>query len=367
MLPPALSEVSAAASNTERKRGYRGHPQYREYGSVDGDNYMLKHKPLLYEALRMLLLVLLVSLMSFLLIAKSPIDPLVSYIGTNSTLSPEAKQEIAAHWGLNDPLPQRFLTWLWNILHGDMGTSITYKKAVSTVIKERFSYSIVLMLLSWTLSGILGFFLGILCGVRQGGILDRITRLFCLITKSAPAFWLGLMILVVFAVQLGWFPIGMAVPMGKLAKDVTIGDRLYHLVLPVLTLSVVNIGELVLYTRQQVVEIMNSDFILYARTRGESSVQILFRHLLRNVLLPAITIQFSSFSELFGGMALAENVFAYPGIGTATTAAALKGDAPLLMGIALISALFVFTGNLIANILYSVCDPRIREGSRHEN
>lgn len=319
---------------------------------------MVKKKNLVYEILRMLLLLLLVSLMAFLLIAKSPIDPLVSYIGTNSTLSAEAKQEIAAYWGLNDPLPQRFLTWLTHLLQGDMGTSITYKKAVSTVIKERFSYSVVLMFLAWTLSGILGFFLGILCGIRQGGILDRLTKLFCLITKSAPTFWLGLMILVVFAVSLGWFPIGMAVPMGKLAQDVTLGDRIYHLVLPVLTLSVVNIGELVLYTRQQVVEIMNSDFILYARARGESTKQIVTRHLLRNVMLPAITIQFASFSELFGGMALAENVFAYPGIGTATTAAALKGDAPLLMGIALISALFVFTGNLIANVLYSVCDPR---------
>lgn len=314
----------------------------------------------------MVLLLILVSLLAFLLIAKSPIDPLISYIGTNSTLSAQAKQEIAEYWGLNAPLPQRFLTWFGNLLHGDMGMSITYKRPVLTVIRERFSYSFVLMMVSWVLSGVVGFLLGILCGIRQGGILDRVTKLFCLITKSAPTFWLGLMILVVFAVQLKWFPIGMAVPMGKLAQDVTLGDRIYHLVLPVLTLSVVNIGELVLYTRQQVVEILGSDFILYARTRGESQKQIIIRHLMRNVLLPAITVQFSSFSELFGGMALAENVFAYPGIGTATTAAALKGDAPLLLGIALISALFVFTGNLIANILYSVCDPRIREGNAHE-
>lgn len=321
-------------------------------------------KNLVYEMLRMLLLLFLVSLLAFVLIAKSPIDPLVSYIGTNSTLSQEAKQEIAEYWGLNQPLMQRFTTWLTNLLHGDMGMSITYKKAVSTVIRERFTYSFVLMMLAWAFSGVLGFFLGIVCGIRQGGILDRLTKFFCLLTKSAPTFWLGLMMLVIFAVQLGWFPIGMAVPMGKLAKDVTLGDRIYHLVLPVLTLSVVNIGELVLYTRQQVVEIMNSDFILYARARGESQGQIVRRHLLRNVLLPAITIQFASFSELFGGMALAENVFAYPGIGTATTAAALKGDAPLLLGIALISALFVFTGNLIANILYSVCDPRIQSSLR---
>lgn len=325
---------------------------------------MIRKKSVFYEIIRMILLLFLVSFLAFLLIAKSPIDPLVSYIGTNSTISAEAKQEIAEYWGLNDSLPHRYITWIGNVLHGDMGASITYKKAVSTVIKERFKYSIVLMLLAWTLSGVLGFIIGIICGIRQGGIFDRIMKLFCLVVKSAPAFWLGLMFLVIFAVKLKWFPIGMAFPMGKLESQVTIGDRIYHLILPVITLTVANISEVVLYTRQRVVEIITSDFVLYARARGESGFQIITRHILRNVALPAVTLQFSSFSELFGGMALAENVFAYPGIGTATTAAALNGDAQLLMGIALISAIFVFTGNLIANILYGVFDPRIREGEK---
>ncbi|SFB15615.1 peptide/nickel transport system permease protein [Acetitomaculum ruminis DSM 5522] len=327
---------------------------------------MKKRKNLVYESIRMVILLFLVSLLAFVLIASSPIDPLVSYIGTESTLSAEAKAEIVEYWGLDAPLPQRFMTWLNNIFHGDMGNSITYKKPVATVIGERFSYSFVLMMISWLISGLIGVVLGIICGLRQGGIFDRIIKLFCLITKSAPTFWLGLMFLVVFAVWLKLFPIGMAVPMGNLASEVTLGDYIYHLILPAITLSVVSMGEIVLYTRQQVVEILNSDFILYAKTRGENIGQIVKRHILRNVLLPAITIQFSSFSELFGGMALAENVFAYPGIGTATTAAALNADAPLLMGVALISAVFVFSGNMIANVLYGVCDPRIREAGLNE-
>ena len=316
----------------------------------------------MYEVARMLLLLFLVSFLAFLLIAKSPIDPLSSYIGTNSTLSPEAKAEIVNHWGLNDSIPHRYLTWLVNVCHGDMGMSISYKKEVVSVIKERFAYSAVLMGMAWILSGVIGFFLGVICGVRQGGFFDRITKSFCLLVKSAPTFWIGILFLVVFAVELGWFPIGMAVPMGKLESEVTLGDRIYHLILPVITLTIASISEIVLYTRQRVVEIINSDFILYARARGENTWQIVTRHVLRNALLPAITLQFASFSELFGGMALAENVFSYPGIGTATTTAALNGDASLLMGIALISAVFVFTGNMIANILYKVCDPRIREG-----
>lgn len=323
-------------------------------------------KYFLGESLRMLLLLVAISIVAFWLITSAPIDPLVSYIGTNSTLSQEAKDEISDYWGLDDPLPQRYTTWAGHFLKGDMGESITFKRPVAQVIKERFSYSIVLMILAWSLSGILGFLLGIVCGLRQGGIIDRITKLFCLITKSAPTFWLGLLILTVFAVKLGWFPMGMAVPAGKLASEVTLGDRIYHLILPVLTLTIVSMSEVILYTRQKIVEIMSSDFILYAKARGESRGQLMRRHIIKNVLLPAITVQFASFSELFGGMALAENVFSYPGIGTATTAAALNADAPLLLGIAVISALFVFAGNLIANLLYGVFDPRIREGETHE-
>lgn len=222
-------------------------------------------KKILSEAIRMLLLLIAVSLVAFILITKAPIDPLVSYIGTNSTLSNEAKEEISEYWGLNDPLPERFVTWANHALHGDFGESITYKKPVIQIIKTRFLYSIVLMLLAWFFSGILGFVLGILCGIHQGGIFDRFMKLFCLITKSAPTFWLGLLILSLFAVQLGWFPMGMAVPAGKLASEVTIWDRIYHLILPVLTLTIVSMSDVILYTRQKIVEIMNSDFILYAK------------------------------------------------------------------------------------------------------
>lgn len=309
----------------------------------------------------MVLLLAAVSAAAFLMIAKAPIDPLTSYIGADSTLSEEAKEEIAEYWGLNDPLPERFLTWASHAVKGDFGTSIVYKKPVLEVISTRFSYSFVLMLLAWILSGALGFALGLVCGFYQGGIGDRVAKGICLVLKSSPTFWVGLLMLTVFSAQLGWFPAGMAVPAGKLASEVTLGDRLYHLALPVLTLTLVGMGDMALYTRQKTVEIMNSDFILYARARGETEGQILGRHVLRNVALPAVTVQFSSFSELFGGMALAENVFSYPGIGTAVTAAALNGDAPLLMGIALFSALFVFVGNLTANLLYGVFDLRVRE------
>lgn len=327
---------------------------------------MKSWRKILGECLRMVLLLVAVSIIAFLLIIKSPIDPLVSYVGTNTTISEEAKKEITEEWDLNAPPSQRFITWGEHALKGDLGMSITYKKPVSEVIKTRFSYSIVLMAVSWLLSGIIGFILGVICGIIDGSIFDRIIKTFCLIVKSAPVFWIGLIMVSIFAVKLGWFPLGMAVPAGKLAADVTLADKIHHLILPVLTLTIVSISEVVLYTRQKVIEIMNSDFILYAKARGENTKQLIARHILRNVSLPAITVQFASFSELFGGMALAETVFAYPGIGTAITAAALNGDVPLLLGISVFSAIFVFVGNLIANILYGVFDPRIREVDARE-
>ncbi len=323
---------------------------------------MIRLKYIAGAVFRMLTLLVAVSILSFVLVAASPIDPLTAYIGTDSTLSQEAKDKIAGHWGLNDPPAQRFTAWAGNFIKGDWGTSISFKKPVKKVIGERFSYSVVLMLIAWAVSGILGFLAGILAAVKKGSVWDRLIKTFCLALQSAPTFWVGLLVLSLFAVRLGWFPIGLAAPMGKLAEDVTLTDRIYHLILPALTLSVLGISKITLYTRQKLIEIMNSDFILFAKARGESTRQLVLRHGLRNIALPAVTVQFAAFSELFGGIALAESVFSYPGIGSALTTAGLSGDVPLLLGIAVFSAIFVFAGNLIANLLYGMLDPRIKEG-----
>ncbi len=312
---------------------------------------------------RMLSLLIAVSVLSFVLMEAAPIDPMTAYIGTDSALSEEAKEEIAEHWSLKDPPVRRFAAWAENFLQGDWGDSITFKRPVKTVILERFRYSVWLMLAAWTLSGILGYVLGLAAAVRRGSLGDRIIKTLCLVLQSAPTFWIGLLILSLFAVKLRWFPIGLAAPMGKLADEITLADRIYHMILPALTLSVLGIGKITLYTRQKMLEIMESDFILFARARGESMAQIVLRHGIRNTLMPAITLQFASFSELFGGAALAESVFSYPGIGSALTAAGLNADVPLLLGIAVFSAVFVFAGNLAANLLYMILDPRIREAS----
>ncbi|MCR3923417.1 MAG: ABC transporter permease, partial [Firmicutes bacterium] len=192
--------------------------------------------------------------------------------------------------------------------------------------------------------------------------LDRWVQMYCLTLASTPTFWLGLLLLIVFSVSLGWFPIGLGVPAGVLAEDVTLANRLYHLILPALTLSILGVANVALHTRQKLLEVLRSDYVLLARARGEKETTILWRHGLRNIALPAITIQFASLSELFGGSVLAEQVFSYPGLGQATVQAGLRGDVPLLLAIVLFSAIFVFSGNLLADLIYRVVDPRIRLG-----
>lgn len=313
---------------------------------------------------KFIILILAISMMTFLLVAASPIDPIAMNTGqaAYSNMSPEKKAQLEEYWGVDTPITEKYVHWINGVIHGDWGTSLRYNRPVMEVVGERFANSLLLMLTAWIFSGILGLFLGILAGTHRGKIIDRIVQGYSLTLAAVPTFWLGLVFLMVFAVWLGWFPIGMSVPIGVTADEVTIWDRLYHLILPALTLSVIGVANIALHTREKVIDIMESDYYLYAMARGESRGHALRHHGLRNLLLPAITLQFASISEIFGGSVLVEQVFSYPGLGNAAVTAGLGGDAALLVGIAIVSACFVYIGNLTANILYGVVDPRIRRG-----
>lgn len=312
---------------------------------------------------RMITLLLAVSVISFALANLAPIDPVSAYAGSENHLSQQQLDAIAQHWGFNDPPVERYFTWLGNLLRGDWGTSVIFQRPVIDVVGERFLTSFALMGTAWVISGILGFSLGVVSGMKRGSHVDRAIKAVCLVLAAAPTFWLALLALVFFSVYLGWFPMGLAAPPGVLANDVTIGDRLWHLFLPALVLSVTGIATITLQTREKTIEAVESDYAIFARARGERGMGFVKRHILRNIALPAITLQCASISELFGGSVLAEQVFSYPGLGNAAVQAALNGDIPLLLGVAIVSALFVFCGNLAANIIYGVVDPRIRQGS----
>lgn len=311
--------------------------------------------------LKIISLLLAVSIISFVLVSFSPVDPVQQYILSVGPVSSEQRAEIEEYWGINEPPVQRYFSWLGSLLKGDLGESLLYRRPVAEIIGERFVSSLALMICAWLFSGIIGFALGCVMGMNPDGWADRIIKKICYLLSSVPTFWLGLLFLLLFSVKLGWFPIGFSSPIGVLREDVTIWQRLHHLFLPALTLSLMSFANIALHTRQKLVDIMESEYVLFARSRGESKGSLFFRHGLRNALLPALTLQFASFAELFGGSVLAENVFSYPGLGSAVAAAGLNSDVPLLLGVTLFSALFVCVGNMIANLLYGVVDPQIQE------
>ncbi len=312
--------------------------------------------------IRMLSLLFAVSVVSFVLISASPINPVQQYlIGLGTAVSPQQRAELEDYWGVNEPPVQRYFSWLSEVLHGNLGESALYRRPVAEIIGERFWNSFALMLCAWLLSGVMGFGLGCIMGMYQDRWADKILKKCCYILSAVPTFWLGLVLLLVCSVWLKWFPIGFSAPIGVRSEDVTLGQRIYHLILPAFTLSLMSFSNIALHTRQKLSDVLSSEYVLFARARGEGKWTILRRHGLRNILFPALTLQFASFAELFGGSVIAENVFSYPGLGSAVSAAGLNGDVALLLGITLFSAVFVSFGNMAANILYGIIDPQIRE------
>ncbi len=313
-----------------------------------------------YKLIRFVLLMIAVAIFSFVLLDLSPIDPVNAYL-KGAAVSEAQRQILQGYFGTNVPLTTKIYHWLLDLVQGNLGTSLIYRAPVMDVIIDKFSASIVLMAISWLLSGVLGFIFGVLAGKNKGSWIDKAVKVYCYAIQSAPSFWVGMLILMVFAVYLGWFPIGFGVPIGVKSTDATFMEWASRLVLPTLTLSLVGLAPIAMYTRNELIQVLSSDYVLFAKSRGEKGWDLVKNHGIRNILLPAITLQFLSFSELFGGAVLVEQVFSYPGIGQTAVAAGLQNDVPLFLGIVVFSAVFVFVGNLLADISYYLIDPRIKE------
>lgn len=317
------------------------------------------------KLVRLGLLLVAVAVLTFGLMSLSPIDPVQAYVGADMLQISAAQRDlIAQRWGLDQPMIVRFWDWFGQMAQGNWGTSMVFNQPVIQVIGQRFQVSLQLLAIAWLLSGLLGLALGVLAGAFEGTWIDRGIRLYAYTLASSPTFWVALLLLILFSVSWRLTPICCAAPPGVLAQDVTVWQHLHHMLLPALTLSIIGIANIALHTRQKLIEVLHSDYVLFAHAQGESLGGILQHHGLRNILLPALTLQFAFLSELFGGSVLVEQVFAYPGLGQATVQAALRSDVPLLVGIVFFSALFVYAGNTLADLSYQLIDPRIRLGRR---
>ncbi|UXZ53163.1 ABC transporter permease [Halomonas sp. 7T] len=318
---------------------------------------------LAYRCLRLTLVLFCVATLSFGLMMLSPIDPVDAYLGPQmAQVSPEQRALIAERWGFEAPPAVQFGHWLRQLLSGELGWSHIYNQPVSEVISQRFKRSILLLGSAWFFSVLVGLALGIMAGAKEGSALDRVISGYAYITASTPTFWLGIVGVLLFSVYLGWTPVCCAGPPGMLSQEVSLLTRLHHLALPVATLTLLGIASITLHTRTRMIALMRSEIATHAFAQGASRIDIAWRHGTRHASLPALTLAFASLGELFGGAILIEQIFAYPGLGQATVEAGLRSDVPLLLGIALFTALFVSVGNLIADSLYHLIDPRIEQG-----
>lgn len=296
----------------------------------------------------------------FFLIHAAPGDP-VDYLIGEAGASQEVVDRLRAQMGLDRPVVVQFGIYAFEVLRGNLGYSVVSGAPVLTLILERFPATLLLMATQYTLAAIIGITLGVVSARRPNSATDNVITFFSLASFAIPVFWLGQMMILIFGYYLDWFPIqGMT----NLRKGYTgfayVLDVAYHLTLPALTLAIYNVGLVLRLTRSSVIQVTGQDYIKVARAKGLSERTVLFKHALRNALLPVVTVIGVEIPGLIAGAVLAETVFGWPGLGRLTLDAINARDYPLLMGMFLFICLFVILANLVVDLLYAALDPRIR-------
>jgi peptide/nickel transport system permease protein len=304
-------------------------------------------------------LLLAVAAMTFAVVAASPYNPISSYTAAGAYVSEETRGQIAATWGFDAPIHEQFLRWLGNLAQGDLGNSRLLGGApVAGELAERIPASLLLIGAALGVVLVGGLVMGVLAAAFRDSRLDWLIRGLCYFNTAAPSFWIGLLALYVFSVWLGLLPAGGVADYRSLDAP-AIDPR--HLILPTLTLAATQYAWFTMFVRNTMLEVLNEDYVLFARAQGVRRAALLFRHALPNALIPFVTLLGTHVGELLGGAVLAERIFGWPGVGDLAVRAALSVDLPLLMAITLASSFLVVVGNLVADVLYRVVDPRIRE------
>jgi peptide/nickel transport system permease protein len=300
--------------------------------------------------------------LTFFIIRLAPGDPASFFIQPG--VSPKVAEQMREQYGLNDPLIVQYFKWLGNILQGDFGRSFSRHQPVFDVILEAVPITISLALIGITMEFIFGILLGVISAVKQGTKLDRTLTVSALFIYSMPEFWLSLMLIIIFSLKLGWFPASNLNSIGADSFGTVefILDRLHHLVLPIFVLSLGGTAGLARYVRGQMLEVIRQDYIRTARAKGLSEKVVIFKHALRNALLPVVTILGGSLPALFSGALFIEVIFAIPGMGRIAVEAVFARDYPLIIANTFISGTLIVLGNLLADVLYAVVDPRIKLG-----
>lgn len=306
------------------------------------------------------IIIILVTLIVFFSIRLLPGDPLIIFLGKNAGLeqmSDETLERLRHEYGLDKPVMVQYFSWISGVFRGDLGRSITYRDNVGTLLKERFPVTIHIGLVAFILGNVLGILLGIVAALRRGTWIDSLATLVSYIGITIPVFWLGLLMMYVFGLKLGWLPItGYVSPF----KDFWESTR--SIIMPVICEMITGLAVIARQTRSSMLEVSRQDYIRTAWAKGLKERYIVLRHMLKNSLIPVVTLLGIGIGIIFGGSVLVETVFAIPGVGRLLVTAVFQQDYVVVQSGVLVISSIVILSNLLVDISYGWLDPRIRYG-----
>lgn len=306
--------------------------------------------------LQMIPLVLGITIVLFAVIQAAPGGPEGALLQSGRFIDPSVIEAYRHRLGVDRPVPVQYVRWLGSALRGDLGISFSTTRPVTEMILERLPATVELMGVSFALAAVLAFFVGILSALRQYSVFDHLGTGLSFLGIAMPVFWFALIVQLVFAVELGWLPVSGTETVGA----TSLGDRLLHLVLPAVVLSLRYVAGWSRYLRSSLLGSLRAPYVRTARAKGLDEVTVVGVHALRNALIPVVSIMALDLSGLFSGAVITETVFAWPGVGRLFVQAMFARDYPLLMGILLLGSVMVVLFNLVADLVYGILDPRIR-------
>ena len=320
---------------------------------------------LIRRILNAVLLLAAVLVLCFTLIHIAPGDPAEVIAGEMGGATEEMMAEIRRLYGLDQPFHVQLGSYLWNVLQGDLGYSFYFDQPVTDLILEKLGASLLLVISALLLAIFLGTFLGVVAARKPNGILSHCVTVIALIGYAAPVFWTAIILLIVFASVIPIFPAsgGMYDVTGPDDPVSRVLDIAHHMVLPVITLSTIYLAFYSRLARASMLDVLGSDYIRTARAKGLAEVVVVYKHALRNAVLPVVTFAGLQFAQLMSGAVLVEAVYSWPGLGTLAFESLLRRDTPTLLGILFFSSLVVIIANLLTDLAYRLIDPRIRSGA----
>ena len=301
----------------------------------------------------MLIVMSIVAVLVFILTRAAPGDPVAVLLGDQATAEDIAK--VRVEYGLDKPLPVQFGYWLREVLQGNLGQSIFLQRPVTQALAERAEPTVLLALMAVAIASIIGVPCGVVSAVFRGRWIDQVFTAIAMLGASIPSFWLGLVLMQMFAVSLGWFPVsGYGEPGAPLA------ERLHALVLPATVLGLLNSALIIRFTRASMLDVLGEDYVRTARSKGLPEGTVVLKHALRNALVPVVTVIGLTAALMIGGAVVTETVFGLPGVGNLVVSAVLRRDYPVIQGALLVIAAVYVLINFAIDMLYRAVDPRVK-------